>query len=196
MRVRALTVYERLLERAFDQHGFIRAAQARELSINPAILRQLAAVGRLEHRGWGLYRLVAIPITERDEFQEAVLWANGLGVIAGESALALWNLADVNPMKIEIVVPPNYQPRRQGQERYRIRRRNLQISDIEEVDNIRVITPKLAIDDVIKAGVSGELVAQAIANAKARELIGTVTEARLRVQLADRSTSKNSLRHE
>ena len=191
-----MTVFERLVERAADQHGFIRAAQAQELSIDPAVLRQLAAIGRLEHRGWGLYRLVAIPITEQDEFHEAVLWANGRGVIAGESALALWNLADVNPMKIEIIVPPTYQPRRQGRDRYITRRRKLKVTDIDTVNNIPVLTPQVAIADAIKVGIAGGLVTQAIVNARARELIGSVTEARLRVQLADRGISKKSLRND
>lgn len=182
-----MTVLERLIGQAAEQHGFVRTADAAEMAVNPAALRKLAAAGRLEHRGWGLYRLAAFPATQHDEFHEAVLWANGVGVVGGEAALALWDLADVNPRKIEIIVPPNYQPRRQGRDRYKTRRRKLADVDVETVDNIPVLAARVAIADAIKAGIAGELIEQAITNARARKLIGPVTESRLRVQLADRT---------
>lgn len=181
------TVLERLIGRAAEQHGFVRTADAVGMKVNPAAMRKLAAAGRLEHRGWGLYRVTSFPSTLHDEFHEAVLWANGVGVVGGEAALALWDLADVNPGKIQIIVPPNYQPRRQGHERYKIRRRKLADADIEMVDNIPVLAVRVAIADAIKAGVAGELIEQAITNARGRKLIGSVTESRLRVQLADRT---------
>lgn len=189
-----MTVLERLIEQAAEQHGFVRTADAAEMEVNPSAMRKLAAVGRLEHRGWGLYRVVAFPSTQHDEFHEAVLWANGVGVIGGEAALALWDLADVNPGKIDIIVPPNYEPRRKGHERYRTRRRKLADADIEAVDNIPVLAVRVAIADAIKAGVAGELIEQAITNARARKLISLVTESRLRVQLADRTAPLDSTR--
>ncbi len=182
-----ITVLERLFEWAAEQHGFVRTADAAEMKVNPAAMRKLAAAGRLEHRGWGLYRVVAFPSTQHDEFHEAVLWANGVGVVGGEAALALWDLADVNPNKIEIIVPPNYQPRRQGHDRYKTTRRKLAEADIETVDNIPVLAVRVAIADAIKTGVAGKLIEQAITNARGRKLIGLVTESRLRVQLADRT---------
>lgn len=181
------SVLERLIRHAAEQHGFVRTADAAEMGVNPAAMRKLAAASRLEHRGWGLYRVVAFPSTRNDEFHEAVLWANGVGVVGGEAALALWDLADVNPHKIDIIVPPNYQPRRQGRDRYKIRRRKMADADIETVDNIPVLAVRVAIADATKAGVAGELIEQAITNARARKLIGLVTESRLRVQLADRT---------
>jgi predicted transcriptional regulator of viral defense system len=187
-----MTVLERLLEQAAEQHGFVRTADAAEMKVNPSAMRKLAAAGRLEHRGWGLYRVVAFPSTQYDEFHEAVLWANGVGVIGGDAALALWDLTDVNPRTIEIIVPPNYQPRRQGHERYKTKRRKVADADIETVDNIPVLAVRVAIADAIKAGVAGELIEQAITNARGRKLIGPVTESRLRVQLADRTSSPST----
>lgn len=182
-------VLERLIRWAAEQHGFVRTADAVKMKVNPAAMRKLAAAGRLEHRGWGLYRVTAFPSTQHDEFHEAVLWANGIGVVGGEAALALWDLADVNPRKIEIIVPPNYAPRRQGHERYKTRRRKIADADIETVDNIPVLAVTVAIADAIKAGVAGTLIEQAITNARGRQLIGLVTESRLRVQLADRTAT-------
>jgi len=193
--VAEISVLERLIEQAAEQHGFVRTADAVKMRVNPAAIRKLAAAGRLEHRGWGLYRVTAFPATQHDEFHEAVLWANGVGIVGGEAALALWDLADVNPRKIEIIVPPNYEPRRQGHERYKTRRRKIADSDIETVDNIPVLAARVAIADAIKAGVAGKLIEQAITNARGRNLIGLVAESRLRVQLADRTApSMGSIR--
>jgi predicted transcriptional regulator of viral defense system len=181
-----LKTFERLVERAAEQHGFIRTEDAHQMGINPVYLRKLAARGALEGRGRGLYRLVAIPPTPRDEYHEAILWANGDAVIGGEGALALWDLADVNPRRIEIVLPPRYQIRRQGAERYRVVRRALGPGDVDEVDNIPVASPAAAIAQAIDEGVEGTLIEQAITNARARQMFGPTTEARLRIRLDER----------
>ena len=182
-----LTAFERLLRPAGEQHGFVRAGDAEAVGVNPATLRKLAAEGRLEHRGWGLYRLATMPVTANDEYHEAVLWLKQPGVISGEAALALWDLADVNPRRIEVTIPPTYNPRRAGAQRYKFIRRALAPGDTDEVDNIPVVSPRVAIRDAIKTGLAGHLIDQAITTARRRELIDPITEARLRVELADRS---------
>ncbi len=189
--VKPVTVFERLLGPAGEQHGFVRTGDAQAVGVDPAMLRKLAAEGRLEHRGWGLYRLATMPATANDEYHEAVLWLKQPGVIAGEAALALWELADVNPRRIEVIVPRTYNPRRAGGQRYKFVRRTLAANEIDEVDNIPVVAPRVAIRDAIRAGLAGHLVEQAITTARRRELIDPITEARLRVDLADRGQSKH-----
>jgi predicted transcriptional regulator of viral defense system len=178
--------FDLLIERAADRQGFVTTADARELDIDPVYLRKLARTGRAEHRARGLYRLAAIPVSARDDYQEAVLWANGDGVIGGEAALALWDLADVNPRRIEVVLPPGYQLRRRLDPRFRVTHRRLSPDEVDTVDNVPVATPRAAIAQAIEDGVDGSLIEQAIGNARARQLIGVATEARLRVQLDDR----------
>lgn len=187
--VRANT-FERILATATEQHGYVRASDATALGVDPVNLRKFAAEGRLEHRGWGLYRLAAMPVTAHDEYHEAVLWPKREGVIAGEAALALWDLADVNPRQIEVVVPPEYNPRRRAPKRFKFIRRALAEEDIDEVDYIAVLTPRAAIRDAIRAGLPGQLIEQALTTARRRELIDPITEARLRVELADRNQRK------
>jgi hypothetical protein len=50
-----------------------------------------------------------------------------------------------------------------------------------------VLAPRAAIGEAIDTGLEGNLVEQAIANARQRQLISELTAARLRVQLADRN---------
>jgi predicted transcriptional regulator of viral defense system len=178
-----------LLEVAVPQHGLFRVEQAQDVGVDDVRVRKLAARGVLERRAQGVYRVVAIPIDAYAELMEAVLWAKGRGIIAGETALALWDLADVNPRKIHLVVPPDYNPRGQGGERYQVHRRRLNAADQDEVQGVPTVTPAIAIRQAIAHGLAGDLVEQAITRAQAREHIGTETAARLRVALYDRNAT-------
>lgn len=180
-------VSDRLLELAAEQRGYVTAGNARAAGIDPVALRKLAATGRVEQRAWGVYRVAAFPPHPHDEYREAVLWAKGRAVVAGEAALALWDLADVNPRRIDLIVPPDYQPRARGGERYRVARRRLDPDDVDEVDGVPVLGARRAVAEAIRAGLDDRLVEQAIDNARRRRLIGPTAEARLRVALADRS---------
>ena len=179
--------YDRLVERAGTQHGFVRIEDLNELGISQVYLRRLATTGRADHRARGLYRLTAIPVTANDEFHEAVLWAGDGAAIAGEAALALWDLADVNPRRIDVAVPAGRRlPRRYDNGRFRVRSARMGSGDIDFVDQVPVVVPAVAIAQVIERGMDGTLVAQAITAAAGRGLLGQLAEARLRVAVADR----------
>ena len=182
------TPYDRLVELAADQHGFVRTEQAEEAGVRPDYLRRLAMKGRLERRAQGLYRLTALPVGPLDEYHEAVLAARGEGVVAGDAALALWGLADVNPREIEVILPAGQRVRRANDHRFRLRQRRLHPAQIDSVEGIRVLAPQAAIAEAIATGLEAKMVEQAIANARRQELIGEIGAARLRVQLADRNT--------
>lgn len=181
-----------LLEVATPQHGLFTVAQADEAGIGAANLRNMAARGTLERRAHGVYRIPQVPIDEHTELMEAVLWAKGRGTIAGETALLLWDFADVNPRKIHLTVPPKYRPRRQGGELYCVHHADLGPADRDEVDGVPVANPETAIRQAITYGVDGDLVAQAIRRAQAREFIGGLTAARLLVELEDRAVRRHT----
>ena len=138
-------------------------------------------------RAQGLYRLTALPVGRLDEYHEAVLAARGEGIVAGEAALALWDLADVNPREIEVILPAGQRVGRTHDRRFRLRQQRLRPDQIDQVDGIPVLSPRAAIEEAIANGLEGDMIEQAIANARRRELIGELAAARLRVQLADRN---------
>lgn len=177
-----------LLEVAAPQRGLFTVSQARTVGVGDVQVRKMAARGALERRAQGVYRIPTVPIDDHTELMEAVLWAKGRGVIAGATALALWDLADVNPRKIDLMVPANYNPRRQDGALYAVRRGHLTDGERDEADGIPTVTPSLAIHQAIAHGVAGDMIEQAIGKAQARDLIGTETAARLRVALYDRNT--------
>ncbi len=86
--------WERLLEVASGQRGFVTPADAEAVDVNPVELRKMAHRGRLEHPTWGVYRFVAFPRAANDELLMAVLWTGGRGAISHESALALYELCE------------------------------------------------------------------------------------------------------
>jgi predicted transcriptional regulator of viral defense system len=174
------------VERAAAQHGFVRTADLDDLAIPQVYVRKLAAAGRADHRARGLYRLTAIPVTARDEYHEAVLWAGNGAAVAGEAALALWDLADVNPRRIDVVIPVGRRLRRHDAGRFRVTTAELRPEDVDYVDQIPAVVPSVAIAQTIDRGLEGTLIDQAITTARARNLLSPLAEARLRVASADR----------
>lgn len=164
-----MTTMDRLLEVAGQQRGFVTAADAAGVDVDPVELRKLAARGRLERISHGVYRFPTFPRRPNDELMAAVLWTGKRGVIGGQSALAFLDLCDVNPHRIELVVPPDYRPRRAGGEQYRIRRTVLGSRDIDIVDDIPVVTPAIAIGMAVAARMDPRLIEQAIRTARRRD---------------------------
>ena len=171
--------FQRLLEVAYDHHGYVTTAQITRAGVDPAGLRQLAASGQVERITVGLYRLPIVPRTVLTEFAEATLWANGRGVISHSSALALHDLAPVNPARIHLTVRTGYRPSRAGGDLYRVWTRNLPRSDCTTVEGIAVVTPRRAIEDARKLGEDPTMVALAIRNAADRGFLTASEEARL-----------------
>ena len=176
----------RLLEVAVPQHGLFTVEQAATVDVGDQQVRRLAATGVLERRAQGVYRIVTVPFNEYSELMEAVLWAKGRALVAGESALLLWDLADVNPRKIHLAVAPDYRPRRNDGQLYVVHHVRVADEDRDEAHGVAVVPPALAIRQAIDWGVPGDMIEQAIHSAEARDHIGNQTAARLRVHLYDR----------
>lgn len=173
-----MTYMEKLLEAAGMQRGYVTTANAAELGVPAVELRKLAQRGHLDRVAHGVYRIKAFPRQEHDDLMEAALWPAGRGVISHESALELWDLADVNPKKIDVTVPAGYRPRRKANLRYRVTTRDL--DEVEYVKGIPVVTPEQAIIDAIDAGVQPRFIDQAIRRARELRLFGRETEQRIR----------------
>lgn len=132
--------------------GCVTTRDARDSGVDPAQLRLLAARGRLERAGRGVYRVSILPRGEHDDLAAAVAWTLGRGTISHESALVLHALADVDPSRIHLTVPRDNHPRAAGGELYRLHRRDLNATDITSVDDIPVTTVTRTIKDCLDAG--------------------------------------------
>ena len=98
-------------EIALDHYGYVTSKAAVEAGVPAVELSKLAARGGLENIAYGLYRVSDIPPTAYDQFAEALLRVGEGAYLHGESVLALFGLADVNPRQIKVAVHRRARPR-------------------------------------------------------------------------------------
>ncbi|MDN5794800.1 MAG: hypothetical protein L0H79_03495 [Intrasporangium sp.] len=98
-------------EIALDHYGYVTTKEATEAGVPAVELPKLAARGGLENVSYGLYRVPDIPPTDYDQFAEALLRAGEGAYLHGESVLALFGLAEVNPKQIKVAVPRRARPK-------------------------------------------------------------------------------------
>jgi predicted transcriptional regulator of viral defense system len=168
-----------LLNHAQQQYGYLTPADARELDIDPTQLRLMAARHTLEHRGYGLYRMPMVPVTQLDAYMEAVLWTGRRGVLSHETALDLHELCDVNPNAIHLTLPRGFRTRKAVPEIYRLHRFDLDPAEISWHEGIPIVIPERAILGGIEQALGWQLIDQAIETACARGLIAKPAADRL-----------------
>ncbi len=98
-------------EIALDHYGYVTTKEAARAGVPAVELPKLAARGGLENVAYGLYRVPDIPPTAYDQFAEALLRAGQGAYLHGESVLALFGLADVNPRRIKVAVRRRTRPK-------------------------------------------------------------------------------------
>lgn len=171
---------------AGENDGLVPTGDLVARGVSASWLSLLCSQGRLERVAQGLYRLPGWPVSRLTPYREAVLWAGRRAVIAGEAALDVWELCDVNPRKIDLIADAGYRPRKAGGDIYRVSLRILDASASSEHEGVRVLTPYVAIIDGIKKGIASKLIVRAIDVAQARELVTKREAARLLVRLDKR----------
>ncbi len=98
-------------EIALDQYGYVTTRQAAEAGVPAIELPKLAARGGLENVAYGLYRLADGPAGPFAPFAEALMRAGEGSYLHGDSVLALFGLADVNPRRIRVAVRRRTRPK-------------------------------------------------------------------------------------
>lgn len=96
---------DRVREIALGEYGFVTTRQAASAGVPAVELRKLAARGALIHVAYGIYRVPDAPGTAFDQFAEALLRVGEGAYLRGDSVLALFGLADVNPLKVRVIAP-------------------------------------------------------------------------------------------
>ncbi|MEX2414348.1 MAG: type IV toxin-antitoxin system AbiEi family antitoxin domain-containing protein [Thermoleophilaceae bacterium] len=161
-----------LLDRAFDQYGFVTSDDARSLGIDEKRLVDMERRGTLERVARGVYRFKLIPHTGRERLMEAVLWPRRTrGTLSHDTALELHDLCDINPTKVHITVPRAYRINREIPPTYTIHHRDLADADRTLVEGLPTVTPARSIHDAIATHVDPKLIDQAIDTARRRGIL-------------------------
>lgn len=100
------TAYRTVHNLAEDQMGYVTTAQAVEAGVSPMTRVMMTWRGALERMSRGAYRLVHFPSYPLAQYMQATLWPHERpGVLSHETALALYEMSDVDPAKVHITVP-------------------------------------------------------------------------------------------
>ncbi len=169
-----MTYRDELREIAFDHYGLVTTKDAESAGVPPVELRKLASRGALERRGYGVYRYVNAPVTDRDQFAEAVLLAGDGAYLTHDAVLAFHRLALVNPRRIKVAAPRRVRAALPGY--IELIKRELPAGAITEYEGVRSTTVRQALADC-RDLVMPHRLAEATSEARVRGLI-TSDEAR------------------
>ena len=162
------SAYKALYQLAAQQAGYFTTRQARSVGVSHRQLSYYVKTNHLQRIRSGLYRLVLFPPSPHEDLFVAWLAAGPHAVISHESALALYDLSDVLPAEIHIIVPPTTSRRHQG---VRLHTNRMSPDDITSFAGLPVTTVSRTIADVASSGLADELVIQAIFQALQRGLV-------------------------
>ncbi|MGB4779082.1 hypothetical protein [Microbacterium sp.] len=105
----------------------------------------------------------------------AVLWANTPdAALSHDTALAVYELCDINPDRIHVIVPKGHRVSKRGGDAYTLHRGRLSEADLSWWQGIRTVTEKTAIQQGVDTGVPAHLLRAAIDTARER---GRITAA-------------------
>jgi predicted transcriptional regulator of viral defense system len=184
---KAVTYLERLREVALDQHGLVTTAQALDEGVPHAELSKMVARGRLEREAHGVYRVHQVAGSRWDSWALAVLWTGASeACLSHETALAAWEISDVNPDRIHVCVGANRRIRRSGGENYIVHHHNLAPEQRTWFEQMPITDVPTTIEHCIDWGTPTYLVKQALERAGRTSLLLKTEREQLAKRLEDR----------
>jgi predicted transcriptional regulator of viral defense system len=158
----------RLLGLAFGQAGYFSAAQAKEIGYSYQAQKYNADAGNWIRVDRGIFRLPDWPDGPWDSLVRWTLWSGGRGVVSHESALAVLDLSDVDPVRVHLTVPDGFGARHTG---VVLHHGHLEPADVDTRDGFSVTSPVRTLLDVAAGQISQEHVDNAVHEAAERGLI-------------------------
>ena len=164
-----MTYRQDLWEIAAENHGIVTTRQAEDAGVPGVEVRKLTARGALTRMGHGVYRHIGVPADEWTELAATLACVGEDAFLEGDTVLAMFNLALVNPPKIFVGTPHR---RRTAPPRHTIVavRPRVTEDDLTTYEGLRCVTVRRALIDGIPH-LLGERVLEAVADAQRRGLI-------------------------
>lgn len=155
---------------ALEQGGYFDRRDALDHRVSDRMLAHYVGSGRFERLNPGVFRLRTAPYSAHDDLLLAWVWSNYRGAVSHESALALYQLSDVMPTRVQLTVPPGF---RRGTMRYDLHWSTLSSDETVEYEGVRVTTPARAIIDAAATGTGPEQIHKAVDQALRRALLSS-----------------------
>lgn len=148
-----------LYQIAEDQAGYFSLYQAKQIGLQRSQVYRDIERGKFIRAGYGVYRFVQFPASNFEEIHRAVLSAGKNAVVGFQSALYVYELSDIIPDEIHLILPPTASRRREG---IRVHTTRLEPADITSFEGLPITTVAKSIVDSAFANVSDEEVRLAI----------------------------------
>ncbi len=173
--------YNRLFQIASEQDGYFTTKQAKMAGYDTNSHPYHIKTGNWirEHRG--IYRLSNYPMGERSDLILWYLWSRNRqeecqGIYSHETALALFELTDLNPSQLHMTVPKNFRRNSQIPQILILYFDNIPADKADHIYGVKVTSPIRTIMDIIKEGsYSEDLIMQSISDALSRGIITKAT---------------------
>jgi predicted transcriptional regulator of viral defense system len=176
--------YRALYNIAEDQMGCVTTAQAGAVGVSPMALVMMTRRGTLQRVSRGVYCLVDFPAQPLARYMQATLWPYGRpGVLSHETALSLYELADVDPAKVHITVPADFRVQRAIPGYLVVHHGELLTGDVTRLEGMPITAPARTIRDCIQAPLGSALVTHAIDEARRGGMLDAATAAALAREL-------------
>jgi predicted transcriptional regulator of viral defense system len=160
--------YNQLYNIVEEQGGYFTAAQARGVGFSWERLSNNFKSGKFQRVAPGVYRLVQFPASAHEDLIVAWLIAGPNSTISHESALAVYELSDVLPAEVHVIVPRTASHRRAN---IRQHTNPLAHDEVTRRGGLQVTTVARTIADVASRGLAEEQVWQVIQEALQRGLV-------------------------
>ena len=172
---------QQLFNIAEEQAGYFSLAQAKETGIQRQQIYQGVKTGKFWRAETGVYRFVQFPASRHENLHIALLKAGKHVVVGFQSALYVYELSDLIPDEIHLILPRNSSRRRPG---ICMHTTHLTKEDIKVVDGLRITSVARTISDCAFAFVEEQQIHLAISQALKR---GLTTRQQLVAQTMRRS---------
>lgn len=147
----------RLYKVASAQGGLFTAGQARALGYTNSNQHYHVRAGNWIREGRGVYRLAYYPEPERPDLILWWLWSrdkSGLpkGVYGYQTALSLFDITDLNPSKLDMIVPKRFRRGVPLPSILRLHRDEVSEDDVTTVHDVPVTRPLRSLLDIVRTG--------------------------------------------
>lgn len=182
-----MNLNQQLFYTAEEQAGYFSLAQAKEVGIQRQQIYQGVKTGRFWRAENGVYRFVQFPASRHENLHVALLKAGKHAVVGFQSALYVYELSDLIPDEIHLILPRNSSRRRPG---ICMHTTHLAEEDITVVDGLRITSVARTISDCAFAYVEEQQIHLSISQALQR---GLTTRQQLVAQALRRPTRVQEL---
>lgn len=181
---------EKLREIALDQHGLITSSQAEDVGVSRPSLSYLTKNGRIERVARGIYRISQVPHSPYDILHQALLWAGDDAVLSHDTALAAWDVCDINPTIIHVTVPKSRRIQKEQQPNVLVHKDDINQASVKWWEGMPIASLELALRGCIDRGAPSYVIDQAIQNGRSRALLSEEEAKALTERLEGRNVSQ------